>query len=178
METGILISGTGGQGIIAAGELLSEALFRTGYEVINARSYGSEARGGSCRSEVLVSDSEIYDLQLAEPDVLIALSVPAFRKYQGSAKTGALVIVDSAVLEGLSKDEVRQDVRLNSVPATSMARDLGNVIVANMVLLGAFAGLSEVLSLGDLKEAVNELMRPSMKEINLNALEAGHARMR
>lgn len=178
METGILISGTGGQGIIAAGELLSEALFRTGYEVINARSYGSEARGGSCRSEVLVSDSEIYDLQLAEPDVLIALSVPAFRKYQGSAKTGALVIVDSAVLEGLSKDEVRQDVRLNPVPATSMARDLGNVIVANMVLLGAFAGLSEVLSLGDLKEAVNELMRPSMKEINLNALEAGHARMR
>jgi len=175
VETGILISGTGGQGIIAAGEFLSAALFRAGYEVINARSYGSEARGGSCKSEVLVSDSEIYDLQLAEPDVLIALSMPAFRRYQGRAKSGALVIVDSAVLEGLSKDEVRQDIRLNPVPATEMAKDLGNVIVANMVLLGAFAGLSEILSLGGLKEAVNELMRPSMKEINLRALDIGHA---
>lgn len=175
VETGILISGTGGQGIIAAGEFLSEALFRAGYEVINARSYGSEARGGSCKSEVLVSDSEIYDLQLAEPDVLIALSVPAFRRYQGTVKSGALVIVDSVVLEGLSKDEVRQDIRLNPVPATEMAKDLGNVIVANMVLLGAFAGLSEILSLGDLKDVVNELMRPSMKEINLRALDIGHA---
>jgi 2-oxoglutarate ferredoxin oxidoreductase subunit gamma len=77
----ILISGTGGQGIIAAGEFLSEAIFRAGYDVINGRSYGSEARGGSCRSEVIVSDSEIYDLGFDEADILIALSTPAFRRY-------------------------------------------------------------------------------------------------
>ncbi|TRO47951.1 hypothetical protein E2P65_03635, partial [Candidatus Bathyarchaeota archaeon] len=70
LYTGILISGTGGQGIIAAGEFLTEALFRAGREVMFTRSYGSEARGGSCRSEVIVSDSEIYDLQLDKADIL------------------------------------------------------------------------------------------------------------
>jgi 2-oxoglutarate ferredoxin oxidoreductase subunit gamma len=171
--TGILISGTGGQGIIAAGEFLTEALFRAGQEVMFTRSYGSEARGGSCRSEVIVSDSEIYDLQLDKADVLIALSPAAFKKYQGRAKEGALVLVDSAVLKSMGDGEARSDVDLKHIPATEIATELGNPIVANMVLLGALSRLSEVVSLDDLREAVNALMRPSMREVNLKALESG-----
>jgi len=170
---GILISGTGGQGIIAAGEFLSEALFRAGREVMFTRSYGSEARGGSCRSEVIVSDSEIYDLQLDKADILIALSPAAFRKYQARAKEGALVLVDSAVLSSLGDGEARGDVDLRHLPATEIAVELGNPIVANMVLLGALSRLSEVVSLEALREAVNELMRPSMRDVNLKALDSG-----
>ena len=174
MYNGILISGTGGQGIIAAGEFLTEALFRAGREVMFTRSYGSVARGGSCRSEVIVSDSEIYDLQLDKADILIAMSPAAFRKYQGRAKKGALVIVDSAVLRSLGEGEARTDVDLRHLPATEMAVELGNPIVANMVLLGALSRLSDVLSLEDLRDAVNALMRPSMRELNLKALGSGH----
>jgi len=173
LYTGILISGTGGQGIIAAGEFLTEALFRAGLEVMFTRSYGSEARGGSCRSEVIVSDSEIYDLQLDKADILVALSPAAFRKYQDKAKEGALVLVDSAVLNSIGEGEARGDVDLKHIPATEMAVDLGNPIVANMVLLGALSQLSEVVSIDDLREAVNALMRPSMRELNLKALESG-----
>jgi len=78
VQQNILISGTGGQGIVAAGEFLSDALFRKGYEVMFGRSYGAEARGGSCRSEIMVSDAEINDLQFEKSDVLLALSLPAF----------------------------------------------------------------------------------------------------
>ena len=173
MYTGILISGTGGQGIIAAGEFLTEAFFRAGQEVMFTRSYGSEARGGSCRSEVIVSDSEIYDLQLDKTDVLIALSPAAFKKYQARAKEDALVLVDSAVLKSMGDGEARSDVDLKHIPATEIATVLGNPIVANMVLLGALSKLSEVVSLDDLGEAVNALMRPSMREVNLKALESG-----
>lgn len=173
MEKAILIGGTGGQGIIAAGEFLSEALFRSGYEVVNSRSYGSEARGGSCRSEVLVSDSEIYDLTVIEADILILLSAPAFRRYQGTAKKGALAIVDEAVLEELNEGEVKLDVSLVPIPASEKAKELGNLIVANMVLLGALVKRSDLISLERLEEAVKEMMRPSMQTINLKALRAG-----
>lgn len=175
MEQGILISGTGGQGIVAAGEFLSEALFRAGYEVVNSRSYGSEARGGSCRSEVLVSDSDIHDLQLDEADILIAMSVPAYRRYIGRAKKNGLVLVDAEVFNKLLDAKRRLDVEMVPVPASETAIRLGNLIVANMVLLGALAKLSEHIELDRLKDAVKELMRPSMRDINLRALESGYA---
>ncbi|UCH57772.1 MAG: 2-oxoacid:acceptor oxidoreductase family protein [Candidatus Bathyarchaeota archaeon] len=177
MEKSILISGTGGQGIVAAGEFLSEALFTAGYEVINIRSYGSEARGGSCRSEVLVSDSEIYDLSLGEVDILIVLSVPAFRRYQDRAKAGGFVLVDSEVIEKYD-GEIREDIELVQVRAGEIALGLGNSIVANMVLLGALAKRSALIKLDNLKDAVRTRMRPSMQEINLRALDAGYARVR
>ena len=174
MLKGILISGTGGQGILAAGEFLSEALFKAGYEVVNSRSYGSEARGGSCRSQVLVSDEEIYDLSLGEADILVVLSVPAFSRYQGRAKVGGLVLVDSEVIEK-HEGEIRDDVELVQVRAGETALGLGNSIVANMVLLGALAKRSGLITLDDLKEAVKTEMRASMQEINFRALDAGYA---
>ena len=173
MKKGILISGTGGQGIVAAGEFLSEALFKDGYEVINSRSYGSEARGGSCRSQVIVSDSEIYDLTLGDADILIVLSVPAFRRYQGRAKEEVLVLVDSEVVEKYD-GEVREDIDLVQVRAGEIALGLGNSIVANMVLLGALAKRSDLITLDSLKEAVRVGMRASMQEINLRALDDGY----
>ena len=173
MLKGILISGTGGQGILAAGEFLSEALFKAGYEVVNSRSYGSEARGGSCRSQVLVSDEEIYDLSLGEADILVVLSAPAFSRYQGRAKAGGLVLVDSEVIEK-HEGEIRDDVELVQVRAGETALGLGNPIVANMVLLGALAKRSGLITLDDLKEAVKTGMRASMQEINFRALDAGY----
>ena len=173
MMKGVLISGTGGQGIVAAGEFLSEALFRAGYEVVNSRSYGSEARGGSCRSQVLVSDEEIYDLSFGEADILIILSVSAFGRYQGRAKAGGLVLVDLEVIEEHDGD-IREDIELVQIRAGETARGLGNPIVSNMVLLGALAKRSWLVTLDDLKEAVRTGMRPSMQEINLKALDAGY----
>ena len=172
MQLNILISGTGGQGIVAAGEFLSDALFRKGYEVMFGRSYGAEARGGSCRSEIMVGDAEINDLQFERSDVLLALSLPAFKKFVGVAKPGSLVLVDSELLAGAGK--VRDDVEIVGVPARQVSLRLGNPIVANMVLLGALARRSEMVNLELLKEAVRANMRPSMQEINLRALDEGY----
>jgi len=172
LQLNILISGTGGQGVVAAGEFLSDALFRKGYEVMFGRSYGAEARGGSCRSEIMVSDAEINDLQFERSDVLLALSLPAFKKFVGVAKPGSLVLVDSEVLEEAGK--VRDDVEIIGVPTRQVSLRLGNPIVANMVLLGALARRSEMVNLEFLKEAVRANMRPSMQEINLHALDEGY----
>lgn len=176
MQKGILIGGTGGQGIVAAGEFLSEALFRAGYQVINSRSYGAEARGGSCKSEVIVSDHDIYDIALEKADILIILSAPAMRRFQGVANKNALVFVDDDVFGRLGEEEIRPDVEFVLIPASKMAEELGNQIVANMVLLGALSKRSDIISREKLEDAVRAMMRPSMQAINLRALEAGHDR--
>lgn len=171
MKQNILISGTGGQGIVAAGAFLGQALFAQGLEVMFSRSYGASARGGACKSEVMVSDEVINDLQFEDTDVLMCLSLPAFLKYLPTAKPGSLVIVDSHVYERAG--EVRDDVEIVQIPARDMAVGLGNQIVANMVMLGSLAGHSEVVSLDLLKEAVMTRMRESMRGINIKALESG-----
>ncbi len=171
MKQNILISGTGGQGIIASGEFLGQALFARDYEVMFSRSYGASARGGACKSEVMVSDSVINDLQFEDTDVLLCLSLPAFKKYMSMAKPGSLIIVDTHVCERAEK--IRDDVEIVQVPARDIANGLGNQIVANMVMLGVLAKHSEIVSLDLLKEAVNTRMRESMRGINVKALDAG-----
>jgi 2-oxoglutarate ferredoxin oxidoreductase subunit gamma len=173
MKQNILIGGTGGQGIVAAGEFLSQALFMKDYEVMFGRSYGSEARGGSCRSEVIVSDNQINDLQFEESDIFICLSLPAFKKYIKKARSGSIVITDSMVINRV-EEKIRDDIELFPVPARDIALRLGNQIVANMVMLGALAKRSEIVRLELLKDAIKEKMREDMQEINLRALEEGY----
>ena len=174
MKQNILISGTGGQGIVASGEFLGQALFAKDYEVMFSRSYGASARGGACKSEVMVSDGIINDLQFEESDVLMCLSLPAFKKYMPTAKPGSLIIVDTHVYE--RAESIRDDVEIVHIPAREIAVGLGNQIVANMVMLGQLAKHSETVSLDLLKDAVNTRMRESMRVINIKALEEGFSR--
>ena len=172
MQQNILISGTGGQGIIASGEFLSEALFMKELEVMFSRSYGASARGGACMSQIMVADHVINDLQFMQSDVLLCLSLPAFKKYMPLARPDSLIIVDTHVYN--RADNIREDVEIVQVPARDIAVGLGNQIVANMVMLGALAKYSEMVNLDLLKDAVNTNMRESMREINLKALQIGY----
>ena len=171
MQQNILISGTGGQGIVASGEFLSEALFMKDYEIMFSRSYGASARGGACMSQIMVADHVINDLQFEKSDVLLCLSLPAFKKYLPLAKPGSMIIVDSNVYS--RTENVRSDVTIFQVPARDIAVRLGNQIVANMVMLGALAKLSEMVYLEFLEEAIKTNMRESMRVINLKALQMG-----
>lgn len=172
MKQNIMISGTGGQGVIASGSFLSNALFMKDYEVMFSRSYGAEARGGSCKAEIMVSDEPINDLQFEKTDVLLCLSLPAFKKYLPYAKPNSTIFVDRKVYE--RTDSVRDDVEIIQVPAQEISLKLGNPIVANMVLLGALAKRSDMVRLDLLMDAVNTNMRESMRDINIKALQMGY----
>ena len=172
MQQNILISGTGGQGIIASGEFLSEALFMKDFEVMFSRSYGASARGGACMSQIMVADHVINDLQFEQSDVLLCLSLPAFKKFMPLAKPDSLIIVDTHVYN--RAEDIREDVEIVQVPARDIAVNLGNQIVANMVMLGALAKYSEMVYLDLLKDAIQTNMRESMREINLKALQMGY----
>ncbi len=173
MHTNIMISGTGGQGILAAADFLSEALFRNGYHVVGTRSYGAEARGGSAMSVVIASDKDIYDIQFEKSDTMLILSLPAYRKYAPVAREGSLVMIDSRVLSRLKPEEIRKDVTIVPVAAADLAEKLGNPIVANMIILAAYTKKTGIISLDQLRDAVKALMKPQFHDLNLKAIEAG-----
>lgn len=175
MEFRIIISGTGGQGVISAGEFLSEAFFREGYEVVTTRSYGAEARGGSARSEVIVADEEIYDLEIHEANVIIAMSMPAYRSFIGRARKEALILVEKQLLSELTDKDFRKDVYMVEIPANETAVALGNPVVANMVFLGALIRKIGLLNPEKLEETVKKLIRPALQEINIKAVRAGYS---
>ena len=70
----IVLSGTGGQGLILAGIILAEAAVLDGKQAIQTQSYGPEARGGASKAEVIISDEAIDYPKVLDADVLLAMS--------------------------------------------------------------------------------------------------------
>ena len=90
-----LLSGSGGQGIITMAILLAEAaVLHEGLVAVQSQSYGPEARGGATRSDVIISDSEIYFPKVNQPNVLVALTDEAAGKYLPLIRPGGMCLYD------------------------------------------------------------------------------------
>jgi 2-oxoglutarate ferredoxin oxidoreductase subunit gamma len=89
------LSGSGGQGLILAGKILAEAAaIYDGKNATQSQSYGPEARGGSSRSEIIVSDEEIDYPKAVNIDLLLAFTQEACDKYKKDVKDDGIVLVD------------------------------------------------------------------------------------
>jgi 2-oxoglutarate ferredoxin oxidoreductase subunit gamma len=169
MRHEVRLAGFGGQGIILAGFVLGRAAaIYGGKEAVFTQSYGPEARGGACAAEVVISDEPIDYPLLTAPTHVVCMSQEAFNKYGSGLADGASLITDSDLVQvpGLNGT-------LRSVPATRLARELGNRMAANIVMLGFFAGATGVVSRQALEEAVRASMKPKLLELNMRALDAG-----
>jgi 2-oxoglutarate ferredoxin oxidoreductase subunit gamma len=175
MRREIRIAGSGGQGVILGGVLLAYAIgLYEGLEVAQTQSYGPEARGGACQAGVVVSDEPIDYVKVDVPDELIILNEAAFRKYAPLAGERALILVDSTLVD-VPGDFARN---IHALPATRLAEDTLQRFVANMVLLGAFSKVSNIVSLDSLIKAVVDVVPPRFCDVNIQALRLGNERMR
>ncbi|MBN1318440.1 MAG: 2-oxoacid:acceptor oxidoreductase family protein [Anaerolineales bacterium] len=165
----IRLAGSGGQGMILAGIILSEAVaIYDGRNAIQTQSYGPEARGGASRSEVVISDGIIHYPKVIQSDVLLALSQEACDKYFYSLKPEGLLILDSGNVERVPSS------RAICVPITETAKiATGRTITTNMVALGLIAGLTKIVSRNALEKAVLDRAPQGTEDLNLNALAAG-----
>jgi len=165
----VRLAGFGGQGIILAGYVLGKAAaLYDGKNAIFTQSYGPEARGGACAAEVVISDEAIDYPLVSRPHFLVCMSQEAFSKYGSAAAEGARLIVDTDLVESATRKQW-----LRHVPATRLAVELGNRIVANMVMLGFFAAVSQVVSREALEEAIRTTVKPRTAELNLRAFAVG-----
>ncbi|MFH1616595.1 MAG: 2-oxoacid:acceptor oxidoreductase family protein, partial [Planctomycetota bacterium] len=167
--TSIKITGFGGQGIILAGQIIGEAaaIFDKKQSTFT-QSYGPEARGGAACAEVIISDTRIGYPFVNQPDILVALSQTAYDKYISSLKEGGILITES---ELVNPHSVPKDVKMFSVPATTLAEKLGNKIVTNVVLLGYFAAVTELISKEAALKVLETNVPPRFIELNKKAFE-------
>lgn len=167
----IRIAGFGGQGIVLSGSILGKAasIYDKGFASLT-QSYGPESRGGSCRAEVVISDVPIDYPYVVSPQVQIILSQEAYAEYGRNAPLGTLVIVDS----DLVNIDPSQNPKPLSVPASRMAQDLGRVVVANIVMLGFLAAISDVVSYEALKDSVLNSIPAGTESFNMKAFELGY----
>ncbi|MGB2986114.1 MAG: 2-oxoacid:acceptor oxidoreductase family protein [Phycisphaerae bacterium] len=168
----ISLAGFGGQGIIMAGYVLGHAGILDDRNALQTQSYGSESRGGACKSGVIISDGEILDFAPSALDVLVAMSQPALDKYLPNLKKGGILIYDS----GLVKPR-NGEFRAFGLPATDIAHTtFGRDVVANVIMLGCLAGFTGVVSRDSLRKAISESVPPKTTDTNLEAFEEGFRR--
>ncbi|SDF15980.1 2-oxoacid:acceptor oxidoreductase family protein [Sporomusa acidovorans] len=166
------LSGSGGQGLILAGIILAEAAIGDGKEAVQSQSYGPEARGGSSKSEVIISDSAIYYPKVENPDFLLAMTQEALDKYSGDLKADGVLVVDSTFV----KEVPERFQKVHAVPITRLAKEqLGRDLFANIIALGIVAKITKAVSLAALEQAVLARVPKGTEQKNKQALELGIA---
>jgi len=173
MQREIIISGFGGQGVLFAGQLLAYAALENNLFVTWIPSYGPEMRGGTAHCTVIISEDEIGSPLIRNPNAVVVLNLPSLDKYEDLLIEGGVLIVNSSLIERKVK---RNDIDTIYVPANEIAEELGNLRLANMVILGALVTYLKVYSIESLGESLKlhlpERHQHLLKQ-NLEAMRRG-----
>ena len=164
----IIISGFGGQGVLFAGQMLAYAAVEEGKHVTWRPSYGPEMRGGTAHCTVVISDDEIGSPLVRNPSAALVLNPPSMERYAPLVKPGGVLVVESALV---SRRSERDDIREIRVPGKEIAERLHSPQVANMVLLGALAAATGIVSL----EALERVLEIHLSERHRSDLPANRA---
>jgi 2-oxoglutarate ferredoxin oxidoreductase subunit gamma len=167
----IRLGGLGGQGIVLAGVILGKAAaIFDGKNATQTQSYGPEARGGACKSEVVISDREIDYPKLERPDLVGVMSQEAFEKYVGDIKPGGVLIYDPDMIP--NHREIK-GAKTYAVPTVKIAEKLGKRIVANMVMIGSVTAASRILDPKAVEKAIVRFVPRGTDKLNLEAFRTG-----
>lgn len=167
----LIIAGFGGQGVLMLGLGLAQAGMQAGYQVSWIPSYGPEMRGGTANCHVTLSTTRIGSPMVSKPSVLVAMNAPSLDKFEDKVVEEGIIIYNTSLIERQPK---REDVQAIGIPATEIADQLGNTRVANMVVLGAYIGLTEIIEKETLFAALPQFIkRNAMIPLNKKAIEKG-----
>lgn len=168
----VKLTGSGGQGVIIAGEILAFAAVLDGKEGSAISSYGSAARGGMTTSEVIIDDKFIAAPFAEKPDYIIALSQSSYNeiiKLQLASSLPTYIIDSSIIVPNADLPNQLQ------IPATEIAeQDLKSIISANMVILGFFAGYTKIIKKESFISAIRKQVSEKYVDINIKAFEIGY----
>jgi len=170
--TEVRFSGFGGQGIVRCALIAGKALsiYDDKFATMT-QSFGPEARGGACSSQLVVSDERVLYPYVQSPQVLMSLSQEAYDKYEPELRDGGILIIDEDLVK---PKKARGKVRLFVVPATRIAEEVGNRIFTNLVALGFFSAVSGVVSPEAMKKALPGLVPDRFLAKNIVAFEKGY----
>lgn len=169
----LIIAGFGGQGVMSMGQLITYAGMIEGKYVAYIPSYGPEMRGGTANCSVTLSDLEISSPLFTDPSSVIIMNQPSLKKFEPAVKPGGIIIVNSSLVSGKVE---RSDLQVIEIDANEYAVELGNSKVSNIVILGAYIGLTKIVSVDSVVESLKKVIperRHNLIPLNRQALEMG-----
>ena len=169
----IRFSGYGGQGIIRCGLIAGKAisLYDNKYATMT-QSFGPEARGSACSSQVVVSEDRVLYPYITRPEILVSMSQDAYEKYEPELRDGGILIYDTDLVK---LKPARAKIKIYGVPSTRFAEEMGNRIFANLVMLGFFTAIAKVVTPEAMKKALPGLVPKRFLELNIRAFERGYS---
>ncbi len=156
-----------------AGQILSYAAMDAGKEVTWIPSYGPEMRGGTANCMVVIADEEIGSPFVNNPSAAIVMNLPSLDKYETLVKPGGTLVVNASMVDRVCR---RMDITALHIPCNELAEAIGYARLANMVALGALLTAYPVLTLEDIRAALNAHMPARHRHLlpkNLDALQRG-----
>ncbi len=170
--TEIRFSGFGGQGIIRCGLIAGKALsLFDNKQATMTQSFGPEARGSACSSQLVVSDDRVLYPYISAPEILVSMSQEAYDKYEPELREDGLLLIDKDLVKAKPP---RGKTKSYSIPSTRFAEELGNRIIANLVMLGFFTAITRVVSPEAMKKALPGLVPGRFLELNKKAFDKGY----
>ena len=168
-----IFSGFGGQGVLMMGVSFAHSGMSKGYQVTYLPAYGAEMRGGTANCTVAVADEEIASPVASEPNNLVVMNTPSLFTFQNKVTTGGSIFMNSSII---NDEPHRRDVKIFHIPCSDMAQDLGNIRVANTIMMGAFVKISAVVTPDIYLKSLETIMgskKKALAEINRKAFMAG-----
>lgn len=168
-KTEIRIGGSGGQGVLAA-EILGKAAVLDGKNALQTQAYGAEARGSLAKSEVIISDGKIGFPAVRKCDILVAMNQESLNAFLKDLKETGILIVDSTNVTALPETKAT----VYRIAITETAKEyFGESMYANMVMLGAFTKITNLVSGKAMEEAIKKSVSEKTVETNTNAFRKG-----
>lgn len=170
--TDIRFSGLGGQGIVRCGLITGKALsLYDDKHATMTQSFGPEARGSACSSQLVVSEDRVLYPYLVSPEILVSISQDAYDKYEPDLSEDGILVIDKDLVKCKSP---RGKIKMYAIPATRFAEELGNRIIANLVMLGFFTAVTKIVSPDAMKKALPGLVPGRFLELNIRAFDKGY----
>jgi len=160
----------GGHGILTMSKILAHAGMDFGLNVSWLPSFAAEMRGEPANCAVIISDDIIGSPVLTKADIVVAMNNHSLKKYFQLIVPNGVLIVDSNLVNNIP---YKKDINIIKIPAHTIAREIGNEIIANMVLLSALVEKSGIVSMDSLLASLKTYGKEKFFELNKLAIERG-----
>jgi len=173
MQQEIIISGSGGQGIMLMGKLLAYGAIYEDLEVTFFPSYGPEMRGGTANCTVIISDHMIGSPIRNEFTALMAMNQASVDKFTAQIKKDGILAYNETLINILPN---RKDVHIAKIAANKIASELGNPQAANMVAVGGLIGALGLISFDSISKGLKKVLpdyRHNLIPLNKEAIKKG-----
>jgi len=174
----LIVAGYGGQGILTVGKFLAQCALEASLHVTYLPSYGSEVRGGTANCSMVFSDAPICSPVVETADSLFIMNEQSFRAFSSQLKPGGLLVVNSSLIPEADIRKAGESARVISVDATNAAVELGSIIVANIILTGAYVAAKGFIPLERISRMIESVLqerKASLINVNKQALQLGAA---